>query len=218
VALVVACIALGPPAIDLAKTIPITIEPVVIPPWFRTVAPHLTASQVVLIFPSTFGSPDTASTWQAVTGLNYSIVNLSGPGALAPRGGKDAVAATVIGDASEPFPITSVVSTQTIIALRKALRDWKVTMVVIPDQPSNLPGYYKVPSETYAAALMTAATGRAPTYQAHAWVWSDVRHPVPTPPPTGDRFSTCTNGRPSVGTAVVNDEASCLLAPTVEAP
>ncbi len=215
VALIVACIALVPPAADLAKTIPITIEPVAIPPWFRTVAPHLSASQVVLIFPSTFGSSDTASTWQAETGLNYSMVNLSGPGALAPRLGHDAVAATVIGNASEPIPTKSAVSTQTIIALRNALRDWKVTMVVIPDQPSSLPVYYKVPSETYAAALMTAATGQAPTYQAHAWVWSDIRRRVPTTPPTGDRFSTCTDGRPTRGTTVVNDEASCLLAPSV---
>jgi hypothetical protein len=96
-----------------------------------------------------------------------------------------------------------------IRAVRKALAQWGVTMVVIPDQP-NLPIYERIDSVTAAAALITAATGRQPVHQANAWVWTDVEHSVPhiARQPS---LSFCTRGLPTHGTAAVDAATDCVI-------
>ena len=56
------------------------------------------------------------------------------------------------------------------VAVRRALLRWGVTRVVVPD-PAGLPPYEQGLHITYAIALLTAATGRQPTFEADAWVW-----------------------------------------------
>ena len=54
---IVAGIALVPPAVYLAQSIPITTRAVDLPTWFRTVAPHLNGHQVLLVFLRDLGRP-----------------------------------------------------------------------------------------------------------------------------------------------------------------
>ena len=90
-------IALAPIAWYYADGLPLTATPVVLPTWFRTVAPTLKGRQVLLVFPVPYELLQSAMTWQAVNGMNYSMVGGGGPGGIPPRAGKERVGQTYIG-------------------------------------------------------------------------------------------------------------------------
>jgi hypothetical protein len=211
---IVAAIALVPPALYVAQTLPFTTRPVALPTWFRTVAPHLAGHQVLLIFPAPFTAYDNPMTWQAVNRMHYSMVEEGGPAGSLSRAGKETQGATVIANASSSIlpgsSLRSSTSASDLASVRRALSEWGVTMVVIPDQP-DLPTYDQTPSVTYAAALITAATGELPIYQADAWVWSGVDEVTPSGLPTSARFSTCTQGVASRGMSAVDAATRCVL-------
>ena len=123
-------------------------------------------------------------TWQAVNRMHYSMVNEGGPAGILQRAGEERPGATVISDATSPLvsslptELHWLASTNNIAAVRRALSEWGVTMVVIPDQRS-LPSYDQIPSVTLPAALITAATGEPPINRADAWVWTRVNHLPP---------------------------------------
>ncbi len=189
-AVIVAAVALVPTASSLAGTIPLTTEPVAVPTWFKTVAPHLPAHQVLLVFPTPFMSFDNTMTWQAVAGMPYSMVGEGGPGGTLVYSGQEYPGAVVISWASRPTTPPEIVSAVAVSKVRRALREWKVTMVVIPDQ-RNLPIYDRVDSVTQDVALMTAVIGARPSYQAGAWVWTGVDHKAPSTHLSAAKTSEC---------------------------
>lgn len=209
VAAIVAAIAIVPPGTYLASTIPITTQRVVLPTWFRIVAPHLRDKQVLLVFPTYFAGYESPSSWQAVDRMSYSMVNIGGPAGFVVRAGKERAGAAVIAGTSLANSVGNLESGD-ILAVRKALDDWGVTMVVIPDQ-SDLPPYDQTPSVVTAAALMTAATGEQPNHQADAWVWSAVRSAPQAAHVTGTQIRECTMGIASRGVPAIDTATTCVL-------
>ncbi|HEY1989661.1 MAG TPA: hypothetical protein VGG43_09365 [Acidimicrobiales bacterium] len=205
---VVAGIAVVPIAVYLAGTIPVVTQPVVLPTWFRTVAPQLPGHQVLLVYPAPFTIVQSAMTWQAVNGMHYSMVGGSGPGGVLSRAGKerDGQAAITINSLTMGRPSESPTD---ILAVRQALRGWGVTMVVIPDQP-GLPRYEQVASVPSSLALMTAAIGNRPIHQADAWVWTGVGNAVPSGVPTSAAYQACLVGPGGTPTPTVTI-AGCIL-------
>jgi hypothetical protein len=170
VAVVVLAIAVFPPAVYLSQALPLTTQPVVLPGWFRQVAPHLGAHQVLLVVPVPFGGIQSSLTWQSETHLSFAMAGGDGPGSASGGIGRHALAqrllAAVPGSFGSP-PVTP----HGIAAVRSAIVDWGVTRVVIPDQP-ELPEYDQPFAPVTAVSLITAALDQAPTLQARAWVWT----------------------------------------------
>ena len=208
IAVGVAVVALVQPALYVAKAIPLATRPVVLPTWFQTVAPRLDHHQVLLVIPSG-DLLESAATWQAVDGLNFSVVGGPGPGDLPSRAGPERPGSTAISTlmASSSIPQPD----QAALDIRDALHEWGVTTIVIPDQ-SDLPRYEQIPSVTLTAALMTAATGRKPTHQADAWVWLNVDRAVSSPTPVTTDLAKCVAGLPSSGAAAVDSATNCAVA------
>jgi hypothetical protein len=210
-ALAVAVVALVQPATYLALTIPMTTRPVDLPAWFESVAPHLSSRQRLLIFPAPFTSFDNSMTWQAVAGMGYSMIGEGGPGGILVQSGNELPGATVIAQLSNPkFPAGPLTAHQ-VSEVRRALHQWKVTTVVIPDQP-GLPAYSQVKSVTAASALITAATGELPVHQARAWVWRDLGGPYSSRIPSTDALARCTQGLATRGAPAVKRATTCVLA------
>ncbi len=207
----VAAVAIIPGSAYLAQGLPITVQPVDIPTWFQTVAPHLKGHQVLLVFPAPFTAIESSMTWQAVGGMHYSMVGEGGPTGLIGRmPTMDQPGATVIDEVTYPIYATPPITGANISSVRQALDGWKVTTVVIPDQP-GLPTYDQPHSVTLAAALISAATGMQPTFQAHAWVWKNVDRPRPWAGPDMARFNECVTGLAKRGAHAVNQATICVL-------
>jgi hypothetical protein len=209
--LAVAAVALVPLIANVAPDLPMTAEQVQLPTWFRTVAPHLPANQVLLVFPAPFATVESAMTWQAVNRMHYSIVGGAGPGDLLVRAGTERNGQATIASASYSFLGSPRVGPAAGAAVHDALVSWGVDTVVIPDEPGLRP-YDQPQSVTLAAALMTAATGTPPTREAGAWVWSDVKDRAPSGYPTATEFAACTKGQPTRGVAAVERTTACVLA------
>ena len=142
-AVIVAAIAVVPPAsVFPPRPVAITTQTVVLPTWFRDVAPHLNGKQVLLAFPTYFAGYESPSSWQAVDRMSYSMVNIGGPAGFVVRPGRGPSAA-VIADTSRAGSLRKVDGAD-IEAVRNALDDWGVTMIVIPDQ-ADLPRYDQTP-------------------------------------------------------------------------
>ncbi len=206
----VAIIALAPIASYYAGGVPFTTQPVVLPTWFRTVAPHLNSRQVILAFPVPFLLKQSAMTWQSVDGMSFSMVGGGGPGALPERAGAEAAGQTDIGDVSISQG-SPVVTPEEISAVRQSLDGWGVTMIVIPDN-SGLPTYERLHLVRTAVMVMTAATGQPPVYQADAWVWAGVDHAGPPVLASTARFTACGVGPPAGTVASIDRAARCIVA------
>ena len=207
-AVIVAAIAIVPPATYLASTIPITTQRVVLPTWFRTVAPHLRDKQVLLVFPTYFVGYESPSAWQAVDRMSYSMVNVGGPAGFVVRAGRERAGAAVIARTSRGITAENLQPGGNL-AVRSALDDWGVTMIVIPDQV-DLPRYDQTPSVLSAAALMTAATGEDPIYDQDAWVWATVRSAPHPSRVTGAQIRACTTGLASRSVVAVDAAMTCV--------
>lgn len=210
---VVAGIALAPPAVYLAQTIPITTRSVDLPNWFRSIAPHLGGHQVLLVFPKqsgTGGNNDNPMTWQSVGGMHFAMVGMGGPSGIVQRAGRERRGDVVIDDASAGTGPPGSVEPGDVQAVRRALDEWGVTMVVVPDQRS-LPTYDRISSVTFAAALITAATGERPVHQADAWVWSRAGPMHPVALPTDAQLSECVRGLATHTEVAVTTATRCVL-------
>jgi hypothetical protein len=210
-AAVVAVIALVQPASYLAQTIPMTTVPVAVPTWFTAVAPHLPRHQVLLIIPAPFTSFDNSMTWQALDKMDFSMVGEGGPGGMLVETGTELKGAQVIAKVSSQTPRARTLSADGVAQVRQALHDWRVTMVVLPDQP-GLPAYDQIHSVTLAAALITAATGRLPVLQANAWVWAGVEHSGAVANTESTRVAECTTAVQPRGARAVRRATACVLA------
>jgi len=231
--LVVAVVAVAPPAAYVAQNIPFTVEPIVLPTWFRTVAPHLAGHPVVLALPAPFSATkaglkwtdasgrsyplifsgkQAAMTWQALSGQRFSMVGSGGLGAGTVRTRAENEGQNVISQVTFAYGAPPVVTSDDIEAVTRALRGWRVDTVVLPDQP-ELPAYDTVASVPDMAALITGATGITPVHTADAWVWNGVRVAPPPTTPATDRFASCTAGPGGAGVAAVEHVDACMLEP-----
>jgi len=230
-ALLVAVVAMAPPAAYLAKSIPMTVEPVVLPTWFRTVAPRLPGHPVVLALPAPFTTTTPGVTWEAkgghrylqgisikqavltwhaLTGQDYSTVGTGGLGVGAKHDAGEDQGQNVITKVTFAYGSSPNVTSSDIVAVHRALSEWGVTMVVLPDQP-ELPSYDQVASVTAMAALISAATGARPKHMADAWVWRQVNHDNPQAYPDAARYARCMSGLPIRGVIAVHQATACVL-------
>ena len=210
-AVVVALVALVPIASYYSSGVPLTTQPVVVPAWFRTVAPHLGADQVVLAFPVPFALFQSAMTWQAVDTMSFAMVGGGGPDALPARAGQEAVGQTDIGNLSISSAGSQTITPTEVAAVRRALDGWGVTTVVVPD-PAHLPTYEQLHLVRDATVLITAATGQPPIRQADAWVWTGVDRAGPPILAPGDRLTACGAGTPDGTVASIDGSTACVLA------
>ncbi|HEY5246407.1 MAG TPA: hypothetical protein VIJ60_12125, partial [Acidimicrobiales bacterium] len=172
-AVAVAAVALVPIVWVVAPKVPFTARPVTVPQWYTSEAPTLPPGQVLLAYPAPFSGIQSAMAWQAVAGMGFAQAGGGGPQGVANRAGPEKAGFEVL--SSLGFGLTAPPSgtPAQLAAVRQALRGWGVTMVVIPQQP-GVPAMLRGRDPVYAAAFMTAALGVEPTFQADAWVWSDV--------------------------------------------
>jgi hypothetical protein len=204
-------VAVVPIAAYLSQTAPLTTRPVVLPLWFQRVAPRLPQHQVLLVVPVPFSAIQSALTWQSQNHLSFAMAGGDGPGSQPGGGGGHPEAQQLLAGVSgafDPPPVTPA----GIASVRVALADWRVTEVVEPDQ-LELPGYDQPFAPVAAAALVTAALGRAPRHQARAWVWSvSADQPAPVSV-TAASFARCTasSGGAALGIAAAS---ACVLGGT----
>jgi hypothetical protein len=208
---IVAAVALVPPAIYLAQTVPLTTRSVDVPTWFATDGSRLRGHQVLLVFPVRSGTAtdnDSPMTWQAVDGMRWALVGTGGPSGVPQRAGPERPGDVVIGGISAPIGTNDRLQPGDIAAVRLALDQWGVTKVVIPDQ-DGLPAYDQISSVTLAAGMVTAATGIRPTYQDGAWVWT-LTHQGLRPPASEQRLAECVPNRGSRSVAAVQTVTDCV--------
>ena len=192
-AVVVAFVALLPLVLEIGQTVPFSTQPIVLPNWFQTVAPHLEPDQVLLVLPVQYTAGESPMVWQSVGGFHFQMTEEGGPAEVYVGSGRFRRGAAIIGLASSGIPYFVHFTTADVAAARSILRIWGVTKVVLPDQP-GLPAYDRVGSVPLAAALVTAATGQLPTKQADAWIWNDVDQPIHAALPSTASLVGCVAG------------------------
>jgi len=207
--LVVAVIALVPIVSYFADGLPLTAVPVELPKWFTTVAPELPPNQVLLVFPFAFRQSN--MTWQAVDRMHYAMVGGGGPNSLPSRAGSEQKGARYLAEISFAGGSQDIVPGE-VEAVRSALDGWGVTGVVLPD-PNGMQEYDRAAAVRSIVVLMTAATGQAPEYRAHAWVWTGVDHAGPAANPTAAQLASCAQGSANGSVASIQASAACILAP-----
>ena len=207
----VGALALLPIAAYMAQGLPLTTRAVKIPTYFQHPPATVRGRDVLYVFPAANSGIETAMTWQAVDGMRYAMVGLGGPSGVLSRMPYDVrQGSAVLSNVAYPFPGPVPITSGAIESVRRSLAAWGVTTVIVPNDP-DLPPYDQVASTTLANALITAATGQAPTYRSKAWVWNHVRTLTTELIPTTAQFASCTKGLPSKGTTASRLTISCLL-------
>jgi len=208
-ALAVAAVALVPIGAYLARSVPMTTQPVRSPTWVTQVAPHLRPGQVVLMLPVPYQVIESAMAWQAVQGFPYAMAGGGGPGGVVERAGALRPGAEAIGRASFSFT-GQVLRPADVVAARRALAGWRVDQVVLPDE-SGLAAYDRVTSVPFAVAFFTAATGEVPVRRAGAWVWAGVGAAPPPVAVTTAAADGCLSRVPAADQAAVAGMARCIV-------
>jgi hypothetical protein len=186
----VALVALVPVATYLSTTVPVTTRPVDVPRWF-TSTHEGPDRQVLLTFPVPYAGIESAMVWQAVDRMGFAMVGGGGPEGVVSRDGSERAGEVLLGEGTYvQFYSSTTYPPGSLTAMRRALRQWGVDTVVVPNQP-GLPLYERVTSVPFVAALLTAVTGQAPVDRDGAWVWTDV-HAGTTSARTGlDSLARC---------------------------
>ncbi len=195
-AVVLALAVLLPTVLALRSEVPLTTRAVVLPAWYAEVGASLPPGNVLLSYPVPFSGLQSSQAWQAVNRMRYAEAGGGGPEGQAGRAGRARAGFEVLLAASFAVGAAPGPSRSNLAAVRSALTDWGVTVIVVPDQ-SRLPLYEQGRSTAYALALFTAVLGRPPTYDHAAWVWRAV--PV--------------NGRPVTISAAAFEACTSLTAP-----
>ena len=173
VALGVAAVALVPVAFQY--DLPFAVRPVGVPLWFTTAGTRLPGSAVVVTYPFPSSGLQAPMTWQAVGGLRFSMVGGGGivptPPAHPPASERTETRAAadldVLSYSLAPLPTGTPAQ---LLRLHRALREWGVTDVVVPDE-TGTPAPIRGRVVPWAIAYLTAAEGRAPQREDGAWVW-----------------------------------------------
>jgi hypothetical protein len=175
VPLAVAAVVVVPIAVVLSPSVPLTVQPVLVPQWFLTTADHLPPGQVVLTYPFATADSQSSIPWQAIGGMHYQMAGGGGPAGTVARAGANMLGFTVLSKASVPLGPAPLPTIANLKAVREAMHDWGVTMVVVPAD-AHLAEFQIGRGTSYGVAFFTRVLGSRPTYQNHAWVWLDVSH------------------------------------------
>jgi dolichyl-phosphate beta-glucosyltransferase len=215
-AAVVAAVALVPVVVALAPNLPLTLQPVTVPRWFETAATRLPPGQVLATYPFPTANSQAAIPWQAIGGMHFQMAGGGGPAGTVARAGTHRVAFGVLEAASVPLLATPALSAPNLAAVRGALHDWGVTMVVVPDG-SGLPVFETGRGTGYGVSFFTAVLGDAPRYQDGTFVWSDLgRRPAPVVV-TAPALAACV-ARPAGPSPADDPWAGCVLDSSVANP
>jgi hypothetical protein len=208
----VAAVALGPIAFYLSAIVPLATQPVRLPAWFETALPQKGPRPVVLVFPVPYAGMQSAMTWQAVGGMRFDMVGGGGPEGVVSRDGIERAGQVLFGDATyAQLYSDAMYKPDSLTAMRRALQQWGVSTVVLPDQP-GLPIYDRVTSVQFVAALMTAVTGQTPVHRASAWVWTVAPRGSPHPNLTVAALSRCASDVAVLQSETVGRAVSCIRA------
>ena len=205
----IVALALLPTVVALAPNLPLTTRPVVVPTWYATRGAALPPGRVLLTYPVPFSGLQSSEAWQAVTSMSWAQAGGGGPQGQAYRAGAARPGFEVLSAASLPLGPAPSASPANLASVRTALDLWRVTTMVVPDQP-GLPVYERGRGPAFAVGYWTAVLGEAPVYEHSAWVWNSVAA-APAPVPVSDpAFVGCTTGAPA--TAVGRQAVpSCIL-------
>ncbi len=198
-----------PTVVVLGPQVPLTTRPVLLPQWYEHRGPVVPAGRVVLAYPVPFSGLQSSEAWQAVNTMQWAQAGGGGPQGQPSRAGAARPGFEVLSAASLPLGPPPQPTPANLAAIREALALWRVTTVVVPDQP-GLPVYEQGRGAAYAAGLFTAALGVAPSRDHGAWVWGTVRSaPAPVPVSSG-RFARCTADGGSIASHLA--VPACVLA------
>jgi hypothetical protein len=177
-ALGLAAVALVPVAVTFAPALPFTMDAVVLPRWYATVAPALAPGRVLLSLPVPWAT-EASLAWQAVNRMSYEQAGGGGPEGVAAWAGPARNGFTTLFGLSFGFAEPRPAGTRAqLAAVRSAVTRWRVdTVVVAPLGTSSFAAQGYDP--TYVAAFMTAVLGRLPRIQAGAWVWNGATRATP---------------------------------------
>jgi len=205
----IAVLALLPSVVALAPNLPLTTRPVVVPTWYATRGAALPPGRVLLTYPVPFSGLQSSEAWQAATSMRWAQAGGGGPQGQPSRAGAARPGFEVLSAASLPLGPAPAATPANLAAVRHALALWRVTTMVVPDQP-DLPVYQQGRGAAFAVGYLTAVLGESPTYDHSAWVWGSVATaPVPVPV-SGPAFAHCTTGPPA--TAVDRQAVpACIL-------
>ncbi len=212
-AAVVAAVALVTDAQAIAPTVPVTMQAVTVPRWFTTVAPDLPSSTVLATYPFATASWQASIPWQAIAGMPFQMAGGGGPPGTPSRAGPDRQGFDVLLHASAPDTPPPQLGRGELSAVRRALRGWKVTSVVVPDG-TGLPGFEIGRGTAYGVAFFTAVLGTEPQRQTGAWVWTGVERTASAPIPLSPaQLATCLTAATAGALApTVNSTSACVLA------
>jgi len=188
----VVAVAIVPMAAAERGNVPFTTRAVVSPPWFDGPARRLPAHHVVYAFPPP-AAGGAALAWQAVDGFRFALATGAGPGSIARRAGPERAAQMLLTAGATPLGSPPPLGPSAIASIRRALRGWGVTEVVVAPPASLTAPFGRPSSSAWALAAMTAAVGRPPSMVHGAWVCSGVDVPQASLPVTAAAFARCTS-------------------------
>jgi hypothetical protein len=175
----------------MAPNLPLTVQPVTVPPWFQSAAKHLPPGQVLATYPFATANSQASIPWQAIGGMHYKMAGGGGPTGTVSRAGANRAGFAVLSAASVPVGPPPTPSEVNLEAVRHAMRDFGVTMVVVPDG-QGLPAFQIGRGSGYGVAFYTAVLGSAPRSQDGAWVWTNVGEaPAPVGHVTANTLADC---------------------------
>ncbi|MHB1518963.1 MAG: hypothetical protein ACYCVN_07840 [Acidimicrobiales bacterium] len=203
-------VAMLPSLVALWPNLPLTTRSVVLPRWYSAVGATLPAGKVLLAYPAPFSGLQSSQAWQAVNEMRWAQAGGGGPEGQASRAGDARRGFEVLFGASLPLGAPPGPTPANLAAVRRALALWRVTTIVVPDEP-ELPRYQQGRSAAYAVGLFTAVVGRAPLVRHSAFVWTSVGHPARAVPLSHGVFAACTVGTMATGRGLTGIPR-CVLA------
>ena len=191
-ALALATLALAPIVAIDAPELPYTVQPLKVPLFYSSIGPNFPKNQVLLSYPAPFSGIQSAMAWQALNSMSYDQAGGGGPEGVPYRAGKQRIAFNTL--ASLAFGITAppVGTYSQLLAARKAIAAWGVTMVVVAIPPGDTT-VTEGRSPYYAAGFMTAVVGKAPLFYHDAWIWSNLGHSLPNDSIESGTLAECLN-------------------------
>ncbi len=182
-----------PSVVALWPNLPLTTRAVVLPAWYARQGSELPPGRVILAYPVPSSGLQSSEAWQAVNAMTWAQASGGGPQGQPFRAGAARPGFEVLSAASLPLGPAPLPTAASLSAVREAMRLWRVTTVVVPDQP-GLPVYEQGRSGAYASGFFTAVLGTLPTHVDDAWVWDRAGGAPPAAPVSAAGFTRCTTG------------------------
>lgn len=166
--------------------VPLTVESVRVPSYFRQMAPTLSEHSVVLTIPFAVSGSAEPMLWQAVGGMHFDLAGAAlktpGPGGGPVAQGAPGSARRILTDLTLGANPKPTGTPSEINAVRQALGAWRVDRVVIAGTSGD---------PVYASGFLTMAIGVGPTREDGALVWNLQQGNAPALPAVGGSLALC---------------------------